>query len=629
MLLIVAALLLAACAGRQATTATTAASPVTVVNGQGSATATLAATPSPRPTATDIPAPTVPATGEAAPTAELPALDEPPPGLLLALENSAGGWGLWLVGEDSSLHPLLQEIAAPTHFPDFHVSPDGQQLLYAYQGDIWHFDVATGAAENVTQTEDRLESAPRWLPGNTEQFVAGSFSVAEAGPSVGYLTLIGFDGSYELLDKEGSMTAPPAPSPDGKTIAYSKGQPSLYHLEGPESGRRPLDLASFGLGWAEKAGAAAWSPDGSRLAWTLLGSPDDSHQALLALLDPATSDYQALMTYTPAGIGGMPPAPLWSPDGDGLLAAPLSFEPETRGLWLFDLHGGTTRLTEQAPRLSHTPNPALSPDGRRLAFSTGTSDAVGVINVGAWQPRFWQPPDRVAAVGWATARPPAGVVQQAETPPAPTLTPPSAMLDPATRPATGIVTPPAKAAEALLPYEPTGGVPAEIDAWAWYAVRYSGLTLPIPPEWIVREWSYDDAHVFYSATIQPPLWADPAECGYQCPEISVAVWRLPPAANLQAWLAQHGTSAPFGSEASQASGSIFFTGVDDIQETRVGDAPALAFYDEAMGIRSVSIIFELDGVIVSLRKSHVDHFEFEPVFDFMRRHARTGDHDGS
>ena len=109
----------------------------------------------------------------------------------------------------------------------------------------------------------------------------------------------------------------------------------------------------------------------------------------------------------------------------------------------------------------------------------------------------------------------------------------------------------------------------------------------------------------------------------------MAVWRLPPAASLEAWLAQHGTEAPFGSELSEANDSIFFTGVHGLRETTVGDLPALAFYDEVMGIRSDNIIFEIEGAIVSLTKTHVDTFEFEPVFDFMRRHAQIGSAGGS
>lgn len=404
--LVLAVLLLSGCGGQSPATATTPTSSVTTVAEESTATPGTTATP----TTTPTPAPptaTATTSATAAPahttTAEQPTIAEPPPGLLLALENSAGGWGLWLVEEGGDLRQLVEEIAEPTYRPDFHVAPDGRQMLYAYQGDIWRLDVASGKVENVTQTEERLESAPRWLPGDTERFVAGSFPLAEAGPSAGYLTLIGFDGSYDVLDEEGSMTAPPAPSPDGKTIAYSKGQPFLYHLEGPETGGRPIVLTSFGLDWVDKAGEASWSPDGSRLAWTMLGTPEASHQATLLALDLATGDHQVLMTYTPAGIGGMPPAPLWGPDGDWLVASPLTFEPETSGLWLAESEGELRRLTTQAPRLSHTPNPALSPDGRRLAFSTGAFDAVVLVRVGEWEPVFWEPPQRVAAVGWASA----------------------------------------------------------------------------------------------------------------------------------------------------------------------------------------------------------------------------------
>lgn len=342
---------------------------------------------------------TVPATAPAAAQTT-----DPLPGLLLAMENSAGGWGLWLVQEDGELRQLVEEIAAPTYLPDFHVSPDGRRVLYAYQGDIWRLDAATGETENVTRTEERLEAAPRWLPGDTERFVAGSFAAGSAGPAAGYLTLIGFDGSYELLDEEGVMGTPPAPSPDGSIIAYSRnGQPFLYYLQGPERGSRPFAPASSGLDWVEGAGEASWSPDGRRLAWTLLGTREEGHQAALLVFDLAANDDQIIHSYTPAGIGGAPQAPLWAPGGDWLAFSPPTFAPEARGLWLADLQGDVRRLTARAPRLTHAPDPALSPDGSRLAFSTEQGDAVGLMTAGEWQPVYWRPPHRVSAAGWLAA----------------------------------------------------------------------------------------------------------------------------------------------------------------------------------------------------------------------------------
>lgn len=403
--LVIAVLLLAGCGGQSPATATTSTSSVVTATEESTATLvaatpTTSSTPAP-PTATATTSATTAAVNTA--TAERPTLAEPPPGLLLAMENSAGGWNLWLVEEGGELRQLLEEIAAPTYLPDFHVSADGRQVLYAYQGDIWRLDAASGETENVTQTEERLESAPRWLPGDAERFVAGSFPVAEAGPSAGYLTLIGFDGSYALLDDQGIMGAPPSPSPDGQTIAYtSNGTPFLYHLNRSQQDSHLLALASFGLNWVEKAGEASWSPDGSRLAWTMLGVPEESHQATLVVLKLEESDYQVIHSYTPAGIGGMPPTPLWGPDGDWLAFFPLVQEPAGRGLWLTDSQDEARRLTEQAPRLTHVPDPALSPSGSRLAFSTAQGDAVGLMTVGEWDPVYWQPPQRVGAVGWVT-----------------------------------------------------------------------------------------------------------------------------------------------------------------------------------------------------------------------------------
>lgn len=124
---------------------------------------------------------------------------EPVPGLLIALQNEDGGWGLSVVEESGNLRRLVEEIAVPTSLPDFDVSPSGTEILYAYEGDIWHLDMNSGKTNNVTQTEERDEQAPRWWPTRDDSFLCGSRPVASAGPSVGYLTLVGVNNGCKSM----------------------------------------------------------------------------------------------------------------------------------------------------------------------------------------------------------------------------------------------------------------------------------------------------------------------------------------------------------------------------------------------------------------------------------------------
>ena len=45
-------------------------------------------------------------------------------------------------------------------------------------------DLASGETQNVTQTEERLESAPRWLPGDPQRFLAGSFTGSRSASGI-------------------------------------------------------------------------------------------------------------------------------------------------------------------------------------------------------------------------------------------------------------------------------------------------------------------------------------------------------------------------------------------------------------------------------------------------------------
>lgn len=328
---------------------------------------------------------------------------EPISGLLMARQNAGGGWGLWVVEEDGRLRRLVEEIAPPTYLPKFDISSDGTQVLYAYKDDIWLLDVISGENQNVTQTPERSERVPRWLPNDVGAFVCGSDSGLLEGPDLGYLTRVGFDGTYEVLDDTGMIVAPPALSPDGQRIAYGHyspggSVPAIYRVG---EGKEAFSLSDYGVTWAEKMGEASWSPDGQRLAWTLLGTSEEAEEARLGVFNLEQKSYQVVHRYTPARIGDLPPAPLWGPGGEWLVFYALADDPEAQGLWLADLQGETRQLLRLGlSSLTRVQDPALSPDGRWIAFTTPQGDAVGLMEVGEWEPLMWRSPEKVNAVGW-------------------------------------------------------------------------------------------------------------------------------------------------------------------------------------------------------------------------------------
>lgn len=212
-------------------------------------------------------------------------------------------------------------------------------------------------------------------------------------------------------------------------------------------------------------------------------------------------------------------------------------------------------------------------------------------------------------------------------PPSPTATSPAQAT---ATPPPPTVTPTASATPTLIP-TPTSAAPESYDlsmyedvtTWETYALQHTKGTLLAPPGWVVRE-SEGRGDLLYSISFRPPLWDSPQACGYQCPEIGMAVFQAdannaPPGELLRDWLARRATSEPFGSEAHS---DVIYFGVTDTRETTLGALPALGFYHEAMGIPIYTVLATMDDVIVELTKTHIGQFEFEPIYDLMRSHAK-------
>ncbi|MEJ5308601.1 MAG: hypothetical protein WHX52_02410 [Anaerolineae bacterium] len=80
-----------------------------------------------------------------------------------------------------------------------------------------------------------------------------------------------------------------------------------------------------------------------------------------------------------------------------------------------------------------------------------------------------------------------------------------------------------------------------------------------------------------------------------------------------------GVKLPIGADVDEA---VMYFGVTAPTETALGVQPALGFYHEAMGIRIYTVLAAIGDVVIAFSKTHVDQFEFEPIYELMRTHAR-------
>ena len=248
-------------------------------------------------------------------------------------------------------------------------SPDGRRIAFTRNEDVGEFssftedDVFVMQADGddprqlTKEVEGLMSGQPTWSPDGREiAFVRGE-SVATAVPSrFGDLMVMSADGADVRRLVRGPLNGP-AWSPDGREIVFTRGlnlaSPSRGSMDlyvvAAEGGAPPRQLTRTPAGVFETA--AAWSPDGSRIAfarWTNQTQFDGKET--IHVVDRDGTGERLVLAHRHFAAG--PSSLAWSPDG-----RTIAFETSPSRLCtavaLVRVDGGPVR------RLTSCENPSL------------------------------------------------------------------------------------------------------------------------------------------------------------------------------------------------------------------------------------------------------------------------------
>jgi Tol biopolymer transport system component len=251
--------------------------------------------------------------------------------------------------------------------------------VYAYKRELdsWRLARAPLAERRSAASGSKVWNLPR----SSMLFIALMGALLCAAVALWHFSLMNPKSSGPLkvvsFTTYPEVESSPSFSPDGNQIAFVWEQGIQYGTDIYVKHRRggdPLRLTSDGA----SKGSPVWSPDGRWIAYL-------RHQNLLPFSPKEVCVIPSLGGVPERKLGkvrprGPGPYMTWTPDSESLIVTDVIQEQESWGLFLMSIDTGEKRsLTVPPPRWNGDTSPALSPDGRTLAFVRSRTPGVGTL----------------------------------------------------------------------------------------------------------------------------------------------------------------------------------------------------------------------------------------------------------
>ncbi|MEI7986566.1 MAG: S41 family peptidase [Armatimonadota bacterium] len=236
------------------------------------------------------------------------------------------------VPDDDRINPM-QEVSLTGGIQQMSVSPDGKRIAAYARGDIFLLPEKGGTTRRLT-TSPMRDFNPQWLDAKTVIYTAMDGTLR-------HLKSVGIDGVIKDFASDPKLDVHSASvSPDGKMVAYHKGDSEIWVSDVTGVGARLLVRGNFRNALDAGTPVFSWSPDNKYLATTFI----EGRRTDVALVDLRSGKKMVVAKMVDRPQKGDVSVPQFLSSGRGLFFTSPEFdEPD---LFIVDLIPADITFTE-------------------------------------------------------------------------------------------------------------------------------------------------------------------------------------------------------------------------------------------------------------------------------------------